>query len=334
VHAIAQATSGISARDAYLRAAMYYGLAAFPALGTKQPDRWEELWRAGRDAWAKAAELLGGEVVAIPYEDTTLPGWLFLPEGDGPFPLAILVNGSDGANVDMWIQGGAAAIERGYAALVFDAPGQNSLLHEQHVPFRPDWEAVATPVVDWALGREEIDGARLALLGVSQAGYWVPRAVAFEHRIAAAVADPGVMDVAESWMRYLPAALRKQLEKGDKEGFDRSMGWGMKLSKQARFQMAFRAFPYQIDDPFEVYSAVQEYRLDAETLGRIRCPMLVTDPENESFWPGHSQQLYDALTCPKELVSFTAAEGADLHCEVKAPTLRNQRVFDWLDRTL
>jgi hypothetical protein len=32
----------------------------------------------------------------------------------------------------------------------------------------------------------------------------VPRAVAFEKRIAAAIADPGVMDVSTSWDANLP----------------------------------------------------------------------------------------------------------------------------------
>jgi hypothetical protein len=67
---------------------------------------------------------------------------------------------------------------------------------------------------------------------------------------------------------------------------------------------------------------------------KIRCPMLVTDPENEQFWPGQPRRLYEALSCPKELVSFTAAEGADSHCEPKAHGLREQRIFDWLDETL
>ena len=50
---------------------------------------------------------------------------------------------------------------------------------------------MVTPVVDWLLARPDVDPDRIALAGVSQAGYWVPRAVAFEQRIAAAVADPG-----------------------------------------------------------------------------------------------------------------------------------------------
>ncbi len=62
--------------------------------------------------------------------------------------------------------------------------------------------------------------------------------------------------------------------------------------------------------------------------------MLVTDPENEQFWPGQPRRLYEALGCPKELVCFTAVECADSHCEPKAHGLREQRIFDWLDETL
>ena len=53
-----------------------------------------------------------------------------------------------------------------------------------------------TPVVDFLLARDDVDADKLTLYGVSQAGYWVPRALAFEHRFAAAVADGGAVDMA------------------------------------------------------------------------------------------------------------------------------------------
>jgi hypothetical protein len=62
--------------------------------------------------------------------------------------------------------------------------------------------------------------------------------------------------------------------------------------------------------------------------------MLITEPENEGFWPGQSRRLYDALTCPKTLVPFSKAEGADLHCEPKAYGLRDLHVFNWLDAVM
>jgi hypothetical protein len=63
----------------------------------------------------------------------------------------------------------------------------------------------------------------VALIGVSQAGYWVPRAIAFEHRFAAAVADGGIVDSSAGWINQLPDVMRKQLGDGDRDGFDREM---------------------------------------------------------------------------------------------------------------
>ena len=52
---------------------------------------------------------------------------------------------------------------RGYNVLVFDGPGQQSMLFEQGVPFRHDWEHVITPVVDFLLASPDVDPTRIAL---------------------------------------------------------------------------------------------------------------------------------------------------------------------------
>jgi hypothetical protein len=46
------------------------------------------------------------------------------------------------------------------------------------------------------------------------------------------------------------------------------------------------------------------------------------------------QALYDLLPVPRELVKSTAAEGANHHCEPMGLSVRDARVFDWLDRYL
>ncbi len=52
---------------------------------------------------------------------------------------------------------------------------------------------------------------------------------------------------------------------------------------------------------------------------------------DEQFWLGQSARLVEALTCPKDLVTFTGAGGADGHCTTAATGLRGERLFDWLD---
>ena len=326
-----------SAREAFLRASLtYYKNAAFFLDGTSDPSRILPTFKAHRECFDEAASRFDPPVekVQIPYEDTTLPGYLFKVDGSGRSrPLLLLNNGSDSDAADMYLMGAAAALERGYNALAYDGPGQGAALFLQGLHFRPDWEKVVTPVVDFALGRPEVDPERIAIMGVSQAGYWVPRAVAFEHRIAAAIADPGVFDVSTSWTDHLPQNIQELLEKGENDEFDKNMEEGMRSSESLRYTLRFRMRPFGTDSPYEAYKMVEQYTLEG-VADKIRCPMLVTDPENEQFWPGQSRQLYEALTCPKELVPFTAAEGADSHCEPKAHGLRDQRIFDWLDETL
>jgi hypothetical protein len=92
--------------------------------------------------------------------------------------------------------------------------------------------------------------------------------------------------------------------------------------------------PYGLDSIYDVFEAVRKYKLD-DVVDRITTPMLITDPEEEQFWHGQSQQLHDALPGPdREIVPFTAAEGANWHCEPMARSLVDQRVVDRLDEPL
>jgi hypothetical protein len=343
VEAIAAAAQSrghrVSARNAYLRAAAYYATALSAIDGAPEGETLlGPLFTAHRRCFDVHVSLLDppAEPVAIRYESGTLPGYLFVPSADGKArPTLILNNGSDGPLTALWPGLGAPALARGYNALAFDGPGQQSMLFERQVPFRPDWEHVITPVVDFLLQRPEADAGRLALYGISQAGYWVPRALAFEHRIAAAVADPGVDDVAASWRVHLPQEMLALLDRGDQENFDAFMDIGMQSATPRQRQvMQWRARPYGThDSAYALFKNVERYKL-GDLVRQIRTPLMVTGPEGEQFWPGQSQRLYDALPGAKVLVPFTKTEGADMHCEPMARSLLEQRMFDWLDETL
>jgi hypothetical protein len=334
-----QAGHRVSAVACYRRAATYYATALyrFAHAAGDAPGRELEIWRRQRECWDRVVDLqpVPGERVAIRYADTTLPGYFFrAPDAapGEPRPLVILNNGSDGATSQMWVEGGAAASERGYHWMTFDGPGQQAAFYEQRLPFRPDWEAVLTPVLDAMLARPDVDPGRVAVIGVSQGGYWVPRALAFEHRPVAAVADPGVTDVLRSWTRPLPELMRNQLRDGKRTAFDREMHLAEVLSPGTAATLAFRGRPFGVagTSRFDLYRAVAAYRLDGEEQ-QITTPLLITDPEDEQFWPGQSHELYDRLPGPRELVPFSADEGAGRHCEPMARSLRETRIFDWLE---
>lgn len=185
----------------------------------------------------------------------------------------------------------------------------------QNLPFRPDWEKVITPVLDHLVTRSDVDPGKIALLGVSQAGYWVPRSVAFEHRVAAAVADPGVVDVSTTMLTQVPHHMPKMIEK-----FDKEMALAVRFSAATRSMMAFRMCPYGTTSPYEFFTAARAYALTDVIIEQITCPMLITDPDHEQFWPGQSQELFDKLPGKKTLIRFTEEEGADHHSCMAAVT--------------
>lgn len=324
-----------SARDAYLRAAHYSGSAFFYVLSTHDPDRSRSTWRWHRECFDRAIDLwpTPAERIEIPYEDTALHGY-FWSGGDGRRPTLILNNGSDGPVSDMLVMGADDAVARGYNAITLDGPGQGRALYEQGLFFRHDWEAVITPVVDFLLARDDVDPDRVALAGFSQGGYWVPRAAAFEHRLAAIVADPGVVKVGTSWTRHLPAELLQLLDEGQDELFDQYLAAGMKEDPVARTTLAKRMEPYGSTSMASILRELRKWDL-TDVADLIACPVLITDPEDEQFWPGQSRDLFDLIRqTAKTLAPFTAAEGANRHCEPVAPQLRAQRVFDWLREQL
>ena len=150
-------------------------------------------FRNSRRCWDAMIDASAGRFVRVevPYENTTLPGYLLRPDaGGGRRPTLVMTNGSDGPLAGLWATGAAEALDRGWNAFVYDGPGQQSMLFERNVPFRPDWEAVLTPVVDTLSNRPDVDPDALTAYGISQAGYWLPRALAFERRFVAACADP------------------------------------------------------------------------------------------------------------------------------------------------
>ncbi|MFC0527871.1 alpha/beta hydrolase family protein [Phytohabitans kaempferiae] len=322
-----------AARPAYLRAATYWSCVVDVYMEHGDESGLMDVFRTQRACWDSFIDSSEGTHVRIevPYGDGALPGYLLRPDAGGARrPTLVLTNGSGGALSGLWSSGAAGALARGWNAFVYDGPGQQSMLYERGVPARPDWEAVLTPVVDALVARPDIDGGRLAAYGLGQGGYWLPRALAYEHRFVAAVVDPGVVDVSTRWMHALGLSLRGLLDQGEREAFNRDMQVAT-LLPGLRQTLTSRSRPYGArEDWFDLFTEVRRYVLDEETIGRITTPVMVTNPEGEQFWPGQSERLAKMLGERAELADFTAAEGANLHCQPLARRLTEERMFSWL----
>lgn len=319
-----------SAAGAYLRAASYLSTAVNSATREDVQAVFSEYVRAW-DGFIDTTVYLA-ERVEIPYTGTTLPGYLVKPSDDeAARATLILNNGSEGSHAAMWGDAAFGALTRGYNVLFFDGPGQQSMLVEHGTGFRHDWEHVLTPVVDFLLSRTDVEADRIAAYGAGLGGYWIPRALAFEHRIAAAIVDPGVTEVAASWMSQLSAPLARLFEQGKQDAFDRDLALDLRFNPRLARDWAFRARPFQKKGGyFETLTEVRRYAL-GDLASRITTPLFITSAEGEQFWPGQSRALAESLGGDHVVEEFTAAEGADFHGQPMNRTLTQQRMFDWLD---
>lgn len=326
----------VSAREAYLRASNYYRLAEFYLHGDPTDPRIDELSTKSMVCFSKFLRLGGAqvEIVEIPYEDTTLPGHFYPVDNSGePRPTLIVQTGFDGTIEELY--GNAiGAIARGMNCLAFEGPGQGQVIRKQGLTFRHDWEKVVTPVVDFALSLPGVDPKKVALMGLSFGGYLAPRAAAFEHRLAACIANGGVFDFIGS--RVPPNMSREDFLgfiKSDPESFEKGVLELAKTNPEIRWGIQNGMYTFGAKSPGDWFIMCGDYTLEG-VADKITCPTLIIDSEADHSFPGQAKPLYDALTCPKTWMLFTAEESAEEHCQIGAALISGERILNWLEDTL
>jgi alpha-beta hydrolase superfamily lysophospholipase len=323
-----------SARCAFLRASNYYRNAYVFHLEAPLPALVGDAYRRHRDAFQRAAaEMIRPlEQVAIPFENMTLPGYFCAVDGTRR-PLIISVGGYDGTAEESFFWNGAAALARGYHALIFDGPGQGQLLIERNIHFRPDWERVISAVIELAASRNDVDVSRIVLIGESWGGYLAPRGAAYDPRVAVCVLDPAQIGLFRVMLSRLPLPVRLKRQLPHKPR------WLVMLLRALMARMARRptaGWALRRGMLTHGTATAWDYFVDAaryeqeDIIGNISCPTLVCDAENDDI-SAYGKKFFDLLRCEKSYLRFRADEGAGEHCISGNRSLFHERVFDWLD---
>jgi esterase/lipase len=225
----------ITARDNYFMAAINWGAAQWPHLETS--DENSRLNQKKRDCYLDYARLADHRVEPawIPFNGRHLPGWLHLPANyaGGRLPAVIEIPGMDGfkeIGVSLY---GDRWLNRGFAVLTVDGPGQNeSPLLGIYVSME-NWIAAGPAIVGWLSARPEIDPERIVVTGRSFGSLFGTIVAANEPRIRACAVmstclEPGFHTIFEEASPTFKKRFMWMSDYSDETEFDRfvrSLTW-------------------------------------------------------------------------------------------------------------
>ena len=177
-----------NARDHYYTASCFYTNAMWAIYEDGNPQRmhWQERKRANYDKFIQYAGR-PIERVELPYDGKKIQALLHLPpnrRAGEKVPCVMYIPGMDGVKEDHPATGDPF-IERGFALLSIDCPGQGETREGGIKCTAANVADAGKLAADYLTRRDEIDADRLGVMASSMGSYWAPRMVAEEKRFKA-----------------------------------------------------------------------------------------------------------------------------------------------------
>jgi 2,6-dihydroxypseudooxynicotine hydrolase len=181
-----------TAAELWFRAAITWHYAQF--LWFHRPGEREWAERRKESAYRRAAPLLDPPAarVEVTFEDTAIPAYFRLPPNESDPPCVVLIGGLESTKEEGRLFE-ELCLRRGLATFAFDGPGQGEYWFSR--PMAADFERYASAVADHLASSNEVDAARLGILGRSLGGHYAVRAAAFDDRWRAVVDWGGPFDL-------------------------------------------------------------------------------------------------------------------------------------------
>jgi len=168
----AQDGNDVTARESFLVAAIYYGVAQWPI--DEINERNLSLNARKLDCYAQYAARAHHRIerVEIPMGKHIVPAWLHLPVvGKLPYPIVVMLPGMDTFKEKLVWGYGDKMLERGFAALAIDGPGQcEALMHGLKVT-ADNFGDAGRACLAWIDTCKDLDQDRIGVFGRSFGSY-------------------------------------------------------------------------------------------------------------------------------------------------------------------
>jgi dipeptidyl aminopeptidase/acylaminoacyl peptidase len=244
------------------------------------------------------------ERVEVPFDEgKTISCLLHLLPDRRKAPCILYVPGMDQTKEVFPVAHRNVAAERGFHVIAMDGPGQGSSNLKKIRAVGDNYERAGAAVLDYLLGREEIEPSKIAIYGISMGSYWSLRLASYDHRMAAVVSAVAC---------YNP----------NNTIFTQS---------SPRFKQVFMYMAGMDDE--EMFDEMARHMTVKGYMDKVQCPALLVTGEFDPLCPlEDALEVYEDLTCAKEMWVFEN----QFH---PLPNLSNlggldnhQYIVDWLQR--
>ncbi|ETS85567.1 hypothetical protein PFICI_03592 [Pestalotiopsis fici W106-1] len=336
--------------DMYFRASHYFFVADFFIHGNQADPRLRQSFDLWRKYFDKANALLpvpgqhavvktgnGFDVPIIIYQappQATVVAAGSSSSQSPPRPTLLVGGGFDSNYEETYHAFAVPALDRGYNVIIYEGPGQPSLLHTQKVGFIAEWEKVVSPILDYIEEQQAksqlsfIDFKKIGLIGWSLGGYLSARAAAFEPRLAAVMCIDGVWSFQDCIGQIFPDAMAA-FRRGDREACDAAFEKDYTQNTNRRWFHDHAKFSFQRQSAFEILQITDKMSLDGGIAEKIKIPALIAEALDDIFFAGQPERVAQTIGANAYLVSFGDKHAASAHCHSGAFSYANAKIMDW-----
>lgn len=237
------------------------------------------------------------ERIELKYNNTTLAGWLFIPNGaPKDVPVVLVVPGLTGFKEEKYFETIVHLLERGLAVCAYDGPGQGETLYFYNGYQEIEPEKADRVIIDFLLNHPHV-GNKIGVYGSSFGGYLAPRCAGQNNDVIAACVGRGGTYYPKEIVDNVPPYIEK---------FEVRFGMdGERIIKEM--------FP----------------RMSLEGIAeKITCPLLLVHTKEDFLCTidGIRKMLDEAASKDKELVEYPGP----CHCADDDNTEATMQIADWL----
>jgi len=304
-----------SAAHAYQRAANYYHMAE--RFRTPKDERALDIFQRGIDCFREFIKHTDYriEIVEVPYEDGSLPGYFVHAEHSTTEknPCIVYFDGLDVTKEIQFMRGVPDLIKRGFSVLIMDGPGTGEAIRFRQKYLRYDYEVAGSACIDYLETRSDVNADKIGIVAISLGGYYAPRCAAKDTRYKACIAWGAQWDYYQTWKGRIEAQFKTSLSV---PGHHINWILGVDTLEQS----------LEVLKPFTLDGVMQE----------MTCPfLLVHGAEDEQIPLADAQKQFDACgSKDKTFRVYTAEEGGSQHCQRDYLTLVVADMWNWFEEKL